>query len=69
MLNKYLICKQISILYYNFEGRCGTFWSLAVRHSQSRMVMESALLTVFNSSRFEVLFIFKGKQGIFLQFV
>lgn len=33
------------------------------------MVMESALLTMFNSSRFEVLFIFKGKQGIFLQFV
>lgn len=33
MLNKYLVCKQISILYYIFENRFGTILKFSIRNT------------------------------------
>lgn len=67
MLNKSLVCKQISILYYRFENIFGTILkSLAVKstHHYEELLTESAFTKGFNLSGLKILFIFKGKQGI-----
>lgn len=61
MLNRYSVCKHISVLYYIFESGFGTIlkFSYEKYHCEEQLI-ESAFTKGFNL----ILYIFKGKQGI-----